>query len=285
MTLNLDFAFAQQTLEEKKLNDIHAETYRKRNSIGVLFKKYFLEIKSVSDISEKEKIQKKIDELDLINEINNAKELELDFDFVSQNLSSKIALDILKFKVSRKESVKFYEKFNFLFNSLSTELKESAVGIELKEKLKNFKISRIGNSAVNFEVKDINNDDLSLKSFQEKKYILLDFWASWCAPCREDFPFLKELYAKYNIKGLEIINISRDENLEMWKKAVEKDRIGIWKHFSIKENKSLIEEQYFVTAIPVKILIDKSGKIIGRWRSGGEENKKEIKEMLEKILE
>ena len=117
-----------------------------------------------------------------------------------------------------------------------------------------------------------------------KKYILLDFWATWCLPCREDFSFLKILHEKYNSKGFEIISISKDEKIDLWKKIILKDSIQDWIHYSVKLNNTDVEKKYAVTAIPVKILIDLDGKIIGRWKGGGDENKSEIEKALKAVI-
>ena len=93
------------------------------------------------------------------------------------------------------------------------------------------------------------------------------------------------MYSKYKNKGQEFISIYKDENLQSWKKAIEKEKIEIWKQISTKENKSTIEDAYVVTAIPVKILIDKEGIIIRRWIGSGEENKASIEKILTEIFD
>jgi len=111
--------------------------------------------------------------------------------------------------------------------------------------------------------------------------VLLDFWASWCAPCRKGNPHLLELYERYRSRGLEIIGVSDDDSKpEAWKKAVEKDGIGVWKHvlrglkrtanggYDNSEDKS---KSYGIHTLPTKILIDPTGKIIGRYGGGGEQ--------------
>ncbi|HBK82671.1 MAG TPA: TlpA family protein disulfide reductase [Flavobacterium sp.] len=155
----------------------------------------------------------------------------------------------------------------------------------MAERLLDFKNSRIGSLAPDFILKDVNRKTVRLSSFHKNQYVLIDFWASWCSSCREDFPFLKELYTKYKDQGLEFISISIDENPQSWKKAIEKEKIEIWKQISTKENKSTIEDTYVVTAIPVKILIDKEGIIIGRWVGGGSEKETAIEKMITEIFD
>lgn len=281
------FCVAQTENEKKeqiKLDEIHRETYLKRDSLGNLYKKYFTEIKTNENELVKQNLEIKIEELDKFSELNNLNELNNELDFVSQNPNSYNSLKLLKEKIKRRESMKFYETFEKLYKKLNIEIQKSEKGIEFKIELDNFRNSKIGSYAPEFIVKDLNNNALSLSSFKNNKYILIDFWASWCAPCREDFRFLKEIYSKYNQKGFEIINVSRDENTELWRLAIIKDKVDLWKHFSTKENNSNIESLYFVSAIPQKILIDKNGIIIGRWKGGGKENKDEIEKILNEIF-
>ena len=84
----------------------------------------------------------------------------------------------------------------------------------IEKRVNLFGVSESNVQTSNFEGKDINANRIQLSSFRNDKYVLLDFWASWCGPCREDFPFLKEMYSKYKDKGFEIINVSRDEKLD-----------------------------------------------------------------------
>jgi thiol-disulfide isomerase/thioredoxin len=267
-----------------RLEEIKRDTSNKRDSISKLYKIYFDKISKANDTLIKNDLQNKINDLDVFSEQNNSRETSLEFDFVKQNPSSFVSLDLLLYRLQRREGMKLYDTFNSLYNSLAIEIRNSEKGELMRKKLTDFKNSSVGNLAPDFTLKDINGNQFTLSSFGNKKYILIDFWASWCAPCRQDFPFLKEIYNKYNVMGFDIINISTDENIDSWRKAIVNDNIGMWKHFSIKENVSSIEDLYFVTAIPVKILINNDGVIIGRWRGGGEENKAELKKNLNEIF-
>ena len=141
----------------------------------------------------------------------------------------------------------------------------------------------MANKPPDFVVKDINNEQVRLSTFQNKNFVLLDFWASWCIPCREGFPALKIAYKKFYDKGFEIINISIDQDLQKWKDAITHDSIATWKHVSEEENKSFVYSLYFGIGIPLKVLIDKQGKIVARWLGDGKENEEELAAMLEDL--
>ena len=103
------------------------------------------------------------------------------------------------------------------------------------------------------------------------KYVLLDFWGSWCGPCRAGNPHLKDLYAKYKTKGFTIIGIANEsgtiaEASAAWKKAVKEDGLP-WIQVLNNEGKDKVDVTniYEVSAFPTKILVDKDGKIIGRY--------------------
>ena len=87
-----------------------------------------------------------------------------------------------------------------------------------------------------------------------------------------------------NQKSKDKKEFSKDEKIDLWKKIILKDSIQDWIHYSVKLNNTDVEKKYAVTAIPVKILIDLDGKIIGRWKGGGDENKSEIEKALNDIF-
>ena len=96
------------------------------------------------------------------------------------------------------------------------------------------------------------------------KYVLVDFWASWCGPCRRENPNVKAMYQKYKEKGFDILGVSLDREEGSWKKAIEQDGL-IWHHISdLKGWSSEHAQLYSVTSIPQTLLLDKEGKIIQR---------------------
>ncbi|HEU0063712.1 MAG TPA: TlpA disulfide reductase family protein, partial [Flavisolibacter sp.] len=144
-------------------------------------------------------------------------------------------------------------------------LQKSKEGQNLKLSLQSYTNSKIGKLAPFFQVRDYRGEILSLKSFRNKQYVLLVFWASWCVPCREEFPELKSIYKSYHHKGLEIIAASIDKDVKAWKSTIESEHINQWWQFLVDESKPRVSSMYFVNGVPLIVLIDKQGKIISRW--------------------
>ena len=111
------------------------------------------------------------------------------------------------------------------------------------------------------------------------KYVLVDFWASWCGPCRRENPAIVEVYQKFHDKGFEIFAISLDSNKEAWLNAIEKDNLT-WTHVSeLKGWAGEVSQGFCINAIPSNLLIDTEGKIIAR-NVFGEELRDKIVEII-----
>ena len=115
--------------------------------------------------------------------------------------------------------------------------------------------------AIMFSGDGINRELISLKSIiKGKKIVLIDFWASWCGPCRVVTPRVKQLYDRYKNKGFTILTVSEDKTREAWKKGIEQDKMLSWHH--IFDDFGRISSMYGVKAIPYMVLIDGNGGII-----------------------
>lgn len=138
----------------------------------------------------------------------------------------------------------------------------------------------VGQPFIDFSMNTPEGKSVSLSDFISKNnYTLVDFWASWCGPCRMEMPNVVKAYGKYKAKGLGIVGVSLDNNQESWTKAI-KDLKMDWNHMSdLKGWKSEGAALYGVRSIPAIVLIDKEGKIIAR-NLRGEELEAKLSELL-----
>lgn len=122
-----------------------------------------------------------------------------------------------------------------------------------------------GNSAPDFDATLIDGNPFSLSDLRGK-YVLLDFWGSWCPPCRKDNPNLVSLYEQFNSRGFEIVSIALEKNDKTWKKAIAKDGL-IWPYHILRTSRlvatDVVALKYQVTDLPSKFLIDPKGEIVG----------------------
>ena len=240
------------------------------------------EKEKTTNSSELSFISSKIDSLSYEYQKLKLESVQIRIEFIRENPSSYVSASALQNILKLNEGLQVIDRIQSLYNNLNEKIKNSTVGREIEQELQNYYGSNVGAYAPDFSLIDKNGEILKLSSLKGK-YVLLDFWASWCAPCIEEFPKLKTMY-KNNSDNLEIIGISRDENSEKWKNAIQKYELGLWKQLSLKENENTeLEKQYFVNAIPVKVLINSDGIIIGKWRGGRAENMTELENLLKQI--
>ncbi|WP_249219679.1 peroxiredoxin [Chitinophaga sp. HK235] len=119
----------------------------------------------------------------------------------------------------------------------------------------------IGATAINFTQNNVSGKAIQLTDYRGK-YVLLDFWASWCGPCRAENPNVLDNYEKYHKKGLEILAVSLDDKKAAWLKAIKDDGLT-WEHVSdLKGWKNEVAKEYNIRAVPSNFLLDKDGKIL-----------------------
>ena len=119
----------------------------------------------------------------------------------------------------------------------------------------------VGVQAYDFTLPTIDGKEISLKDYAGK-YVFLDFWASWCGPCRREIPYVTKLYKKYQGKNFEIIGISVDRDEQKWKEAVKEHNMKWTQCCDFQEWNSVVCNKYNVQAIPRTVLIDPNGKVI-----------------------
>ena len=177
-----------------------------------------------------------------------------------------------------QDSLPDYNHIDQLIKGLSGIIKDTPYIIELQNKLSEKKELTEHRYVSNISCTDKKGKTVNWNSVKGK-YVLLDFWASWCGPCRREMPNLVEAYAQYKNKGFEIVGVSLDQSGEAWKDAIQKLNIT-WPQMSdLKYWNSEGAQLYAVSSIPHTVLIDGEGTIIARGLHG-EELQKKLAEVL-----
>ena len=188
-----------------------------------------------------------------------------------------------------------YEEIKAVWDKFTPDVQKYGVSAKnVKSELETLAKVRPGKQAPDFTAKDINGKQFTLSSLKGK-VVIIDFWASWCGPCRKSNPHMLELYKKYHAKGLDMVYVSDDDSNEAaWHKAVEKDHLtGDGFHHLLRGLKIIdkqkytfdksndISEKYAIHYLPTKYLIDKKGNIVCKISEGEDEK---LDAQIEKLL-
>ncbi len=158
------------------------------------------------------------------------------------------------------EEGEYYDK---LVSDLRAKLPTYLVLQQIEEQLTSVRNVIVGKQAPDIRLPSPAGDTIKLSSLRGK-YVLIDFWASWCIPCREENPNMVKLYETYNNKGFEIYGVSLDATKDDWVKAIRDDKLTWTQVSDLKWWQSAAARQYSINAIPATAIIDKEGKIIAR---------------------
>lgn len=177
-----------------------------------------------------------------------------------QKFGNSIALVFLVMNWEDETDVVYMEEIN---KRLQSKFAKNQVATYSKNKLNKLKQLAIGSVAPEISLPDANGKNITLSSLKGK-YILIDFWAAWCGPCRQENPNVVAAYDKYKNKGFEIYGVSLDDNKDKWVGAIEKDKLTWINVSDLRGWQSSAAKLYGITAIPKNFLLDKQGKIIAK---------------------
>ncbi|WP_025146533.1 TlpA disulfide reductase family protein [Pedobacter jeongneungensis] len=181
--------------------------------------------------------------------------------FVKSHGNSLVSLDLIRSKYNPKTDP---PKSRMLIGFLSKELQSSAFAQRFLEAIGTITPVKIGSLAPDFSMKNANDEMKSLSAYKGK-YVLLDFWASWCVPCRKENPNVVKAYNQYKDKQFTVLGISMDGGTttkENWLKAIKDDALPYEQLSDLLGNSNAAAILYGVTAIPTNFLIDPAGKVI-----------------------
>jgi len=278
---NIAYNFDNIEVKGSKSHDLYVQKVAPRKMLDSMYVAYHENNKEISEAISKARIAKNTVLLDSLNNSDAYKKYAADeknfFETVEKTMKGIIIdnkdswwgpmlmLDVMSYFTPEQNP--WYEEF-------SPEAKDSYYGKIVKEEL--FPEGFVGKTLPVFTLVDKENKETTVGEISKsKKYTLIDFWASWCGPCRKEIPNLKKLYEKYSSKGFEIISISIDKKEADWEKALKEENLT-WPNYLDTKGAS---DAFNVKAIPAMFLVDDNGIIIAE-KIRGEELEAKLAELF-----
>ncbi len=274
--------FSDVNISGSSVHDIYSLKMAYKDSLNQKYEDYHNENSQVLEALEKARLKGDKEEQDSIRESDAFKI----FEEAEKNFFTEVETTIDNTVLANKDSFwgplvmlqsmsYFTKEQEELYEQFSEQAKESYYGQIVRDEL--YPKSLVGKQMPDFTLPDRDRvENASAQLVKGKKYVLIDFWASWCAPCRKEIPNLKRIYKEFSSRGLEIISISIDKKEADWLKALDEEQLpwpNMW------DNKS-VDDLFLVKMIPSLFIVDEQGMVLADDLKG-EELYQKLQELLD----
>jgi peroxiredoxin len=196
-------------------------------------------------------------------------------EFVKNNPSSYVTPSVLRSLSYEMEA----DEIEAVINAMDTNVAKIPVMKDLKTRVEAMKAVSIGKKAPDFTMNDVTGNPVSLSSKFGAKLLLVDFWAAWCGPCRQENPNVVKVYNEFKKKGFDVFGVSLDRSKDDWVKSISDDKLT-WTHVSdLQYWSNAAVKMYAVNSIPANFLLNETGIIIAR-NLRGEDLRNKVNELL-----
>jgi peroxiredoxin len=263
----------QITVTGSKTHDEYNQVNNRIQEIGEEYMALYQQARESAAAGNEEQATQLMQQVEVLYESTNT----MQADFVRNNPGSYAA----PYFLSRVQYGMEVEELDKLVSALDPKLNEVPSIVALKERIEKLKTVAVGQIAPDFTMNDSDGNPVKFSEIYKKnEYTLLDFWAAWCGPCRQENPNIVAVYNDYKDKGFSVFGVSLDRDRDAWLKAIDDDNLT-WDHVSdLAYWNNEAAQLYAVNSIPSSLIVDKNGRIVAK-NKRGEELRETISELLD----